>query len=52
MHTLFQFIALARLTLVDDLRSVKSLQQKLLWCTIYCLKSAFHTYNLKILSFL
>ena len=46
MHRLFQFITSARLTLVDDTtqsRCVKSLQHKLLWCTICCLESAFNT---------
>ena len=45
MHTLFQ-ISLVRLTLIDEAtkwRSVKSLWHKLLWCTISCLKFAFHT---------
>ena len=48
MHTLFQFITRARLILVDGTtrwRDVKSLQHKLLWCTICCLKSAFHTFT-------
>ena len=46
MHTLFQFITRVPLTLVEVTkrwRSVKSLRHKLLWCTICCLKSAFHT---------
>ena len=45
LHTFFQFITRARLTLIDDTtkwRSVKSLWHRLLWCTI-CLKSAFRT---------
>ena len=53
MHTLFQFIARARLTLVDDTtkrRSVESLWHKLLWCTICCLKSAFYTCTVKQIS--
>ena len=48
MHTVFLFITRARLTLVDNTtkwRSVKSLWHKLLWRTICCLKSAFHTYT-------
>ena len=45
MHTLFQLIIRACLILVDDTtkwRTVISSWHKLLWGTIYCLKSAFH----------
>ena len=46
MHTRFQFITRARLTLIDDTTkrpNVKSLQHKMFCCTMCCLKSTFHT---------